>query len=67
MTAEGVEWTRPNGGYTLWLRLPRARGMDDLAWVERLGTAVMLVAPEHWFFAGESRDVAVRVSISCVG
>ena len=65
--AEGVKWTRPKGGYTLWLRLPRVRGMDDLGWVERFRDAGVLVAPGRWFFAGEPRGVAVRVSIACVG
>ncbi len=60
-----VEWTRPAGGYTLWLTLPNpveseSRICDDL---EKAGVRV---APGRRFYATAPAHAHLRLSIACV-
>lgn len=62
---EGVEWTRPVGGYALWLTLPAKSGRESL-WLQRLGAAGLRLAPGSRFFARAPQRVHFRLSIACV-
>jgi 2-aminoadipate transaminase len=59
---EGVEWTRPEGGLFLWVRLPE--GMDA---VELLNEAVeqkVAFVPGYAFYADESGHNTMRLNFS---
>lgn len=60
-----VEWTRPSGGYTAWLRLP-GRVADEHEWCRRFERAGVLVAPGRQFFGRPPRGGFARLSIACV-
>jgi GntR family transcriptional regulator/MocR family aminotransferase len=61
----GVEWTRPAGGYTLWLRLPAAKP-DERTLVERGLRAGVKVVPGSQFFPRPPGLPHLRLSIACV-
>jgi DNA-binding transcriptional MocR family regulator len=58
-----VTWTRPSGGYTLWVRLEREPGAEDnlLKCLEHHGVAV---APGSLFFPGHPSGLCFRLSVS---
>jgi len=60
----GIRWTRPVGGYTLWLTLP-GRAADERLWCERLARAGLLVAPGRAFFGSPPARPHCRLSIAC--
>lgn len=60
-----VEFTRPAGGYTLWLTLPGAAA-DEPGWCDRLARAGVKVAPGRDFFGAAPARPHVRLSIACV-
>ena len=60
-----VRWTRPVGGYTLWLTL--SDPVDTEATICReVGRAGVRVAPGRWFFAKPPENAHLRLSIACV-
>lgn len=61
----GCEWTRPEGGYTLWLKLPPGGG-DEATQVERIARAGVRVAPGSRFCLRPPARPAVRLSVACV-
>lgn len=61
----GVAWTRPLGGYTLWLTLPLPARREAEA-CARLLRAGVRVAPGRPFFARAPAAAHARLSISCV-
>jgi DNA-binding transcriptional MocR family regulator len=63
MPAE-IRWTRPSGGYTLWLTLP-GRGEDERLWCNRLARAGVRAAPGSRFFGVAPARPHLRLSISC--
>lgn len=60
-----VQWTKPCGGYTLWLRLP-ATGSEEDAWCKQLARAGVRVAPGSAFFGSPPTQTHLRLSIACV-
>ena len=60
-----VRFTRPEGGYTVWLSLPEARGQESVL-RERLERAGVAVTPGHGFFALQSPIPHFRLSIASV-
>ena len=60
-----VQWTRPVGGYTLWLTLPGRAG-DATTWRDRLADAGVRVAPGRRFFGAPPDRPHARLSIACV-
>jgi len=58
-----VTWTRPSGGYTLWVRLEADASAEVslLKCLEHHGTAV---APGSLFFPGKPRGLCFRLSVS---
>ncbi len=59
-----VAWTRPSGGYTLWLTLPGAFA-DEPFWCSRIAEAGVRVAPGRAFFGAAPTAAHARLSISC--
>ncbi|HVP14307.1 MAG TPA: PLP-dependent aminotransferase family protein [Terriglobales bacterium] len=60
-----VEWTRPAGGYTLWLALNGSK-LDEGAIVERCLREGVKVVPGRLFFAKPTVVPHLRLSIACV-
>jgi len=60
-----VEWTRPSGGYTLWLKLPRPIEVENKI-CDRLARSGIRVAPGGWFFAEPPTHAHLRLSIAVV-
>jgi DNA-binding transcriptional MocR family regulator len=60
----GVAWTRPAGGYTLWLTLPA--GADEDAVRARLETEGVLVGAGRRHFGRRPARGHLRLSIACV-
>ena len=63
---EGVEWTEPSGGYTLWLRVSGRRG-EEAALAERFAREGVRVAPGSLFYLRPPADPHFRLSIACAG
>ena len=61
-----VRWTRPVGGYTVWLTLA-GRSDDERLWCKRLAAAGVSVAPGRQFFGEPPSRPHFRLSIACVG
>jgi len=59
-----VEHTRPQGGYTAWLTLPKG-ARDEAEWRARLESSGVRAAPGSRFFAKGSERVHFRISIAC--
>ena len=63
LPARSVEWTRPAGGYTAWLRVAGPAGREA-ALVEAARRAGVQVAAGSLFFPEEPDGVCLRVSVS---
>jgi 2-aminoadipate transaminase len=59
---QGTAWTRPDGGYFLWLELPEAVDAGELS--ERAGAAGVAFIPGAGFFHGERGRSTARLSFS---
>lgn len=61
---EGVTWSRPNGGFFVWVTLP-----EHIDVVELLGQAAhngVIFFPGHWFYPHQDRRHTLRLSFSTV-
>lgn len=61
---EGVVWTRPRGGYMVWLTLPPGLGEDEMA--VRLAEAGVKVSFGRRYFGETPARGHIRLSIACV-
>ena len=59
---EGTRWTRPEGGYFLWLDLPS--GLDTVELSERAGAAGVAFVPGTSFFHDDRGQNSARLSFS---
>lgn len=59
----GVEWSRPGGGFFVWVRLPAGRSADDLLPIAaKHGVAYL---PGSWFYPpGQKDHTGLRLSFS---
>ncbi len=62
---EGCTWTRPEGGYTVWLTLP-STGLSEAELVERCAVAGVQVSPGCRYFLRPPGTPHLRLSISTV-
>jgi DNA-binding transcriptional MocR family regulator len=61
---EGLSWTRPEGGFFVWVTLP-----ENIDVVELLGRAArqgVIFFPGHWFYPRQERRNTFRLSFSTV-
>jgi len=61
----GVEWTRPSGGYTLWLRVTGTKADEDTLQARLLRDGVR-VSPGNLYFQTPRAEPSFRLSIACV-
>jgi DNA-binding transcriptional MocR family regulator len=64
MPSRGVEWTRPQGGYTLWLRVRGSR-LDEGALQARFRRGGVEALPGSLCFPRPSAEPHFRLSIAC--
>ncbi len=57
-----ASWTRPDGGYALWVTLPPTIDVDDLLTAAR--DEGVLFTPGHYFFNSEQGGNCLRLSIA---
>lgn len=58
----GVAWTKPAGGYTIWVKLPRAH--EDRTLREAMRANGVRVSLGRFYYAGRRRSDSLRVSIA---
>jgi DNA-binding transcriptional MocR family regulator len=58
-----VTWTKPDGGYTLWVSLPNSYGSEK-AFKETLIDNGVLVSPGIYYYYGSKEQKSFRISIS---
>lgn len=65
MPSRGVEWTKPQGGYTLWLRVtdPRLRGAEEPLHARLLAAGVKL-SPGSPFFSQAPAEPHFRICVT---
>jgi GntR family transcriptional regulator/MocR family aminotransferase len=63
---DGVTWTKPEGGYTLFVRTGPRRGLTENAAMEHLRAAGVLVSPGSLYFAKMPKDFCFRLSLANV-
>jgi DNA-binding transcriptional MocR family regulator len=63
ISPEWAEWTEPNGGYLIWLKL-RPAPAPPRDWEQLFASFGVKVAHGRRFFFSEPRDTYVRLSIS---
>ncbi|MEW6366789.1 MAG: PLP-dependent aminotransferase family protein [Acidobacteriota bacterium] len=63
MPQERVEWTRPAGGYTLWVRLRDCRRSEKEAQQDLLKAGVA-ISPGSFYFPAPQEDVYFRLSVT---
>ncbi len=61
----GVVWTKPSGGYTVWLTLPQ-KSLSEQDVMRRMSSFGVKVAPGSRFYARPRSVVQFRLSIACV-
>jgi DNA-binding transcriptional MocR family regulator len=62
----GIEWTTPNGGCTLWVRMAEGSAADEQALVKSAAAERVAVAPGSLFFPEVPDELSFRLSISRV-
>jgi 2-aminoadipate transaminase len=60
----GVTWSRPNGGFFIWITLPDE--LDTGALADTAATNGVIYFPGKWFFPDEDRHHTLRLSYSTV-
>jgi DNA-binding transcriptional MocR family regulator len=60
-----VRWTRPRGGYTVWLTLPEGAAPEDIV-AARAAANGVIVSPGRAFFGRRPARSHLRLSIACV-
>lgn len=64
-TGTSVLWTRPAGGYTLWLHIA-GDGADEESILRKIAAHGVLVSPGRFHYADGSQSVSFRISIGTV-
>jgi DNA-binding transcriptional MocR family regulator len=66
LPADRALWTRPTGGYTTWVRLPRRAAQEERALLEACRRERVAISPGSLYFAAAPRELCFRLSISSV-
>ena len=61
---EGVTWSRPDGGFFVWIELPRSIDTTELATAAADNGVIYF--PGKWFFPNEDQHHTLRLSFSTV-
>ena len=61
---EGVSWTRPGGGFFVWITVPSS--IDTARLSEQSAQRGVIFFPGHWFYPSQDRFNAIRLSYSTV-
>ncbi|MDQ3541749.1 MAG: hypothetical protein M3440_13800, partial [Chloroflexota bacterium] len=61
---EGVAWSRPRGGFFIWITLPDHLNTHDLA--NEAATDGVIFFPGHWFYPLQDQFNGIRLSYSTV-
>jgi len=61
---ESVTWSRPNGGFFVWITLPEQ--IDATALANEAADNGVIYFPGHWFYPDADRFNAIRLSYSTV-
>lgn len=61
---ETVTWSRPNGGFFVWITLPGRVNATELA--DQAADNGVIYFPGHWFYPDADRFNAIRLSYSTV-
>ena len=61
---ESVAWSKPDGGFFVWITLPEGMNATDLA-IPAADNGVIYF-PGHWFFPNHDRYNTIRLSFSTV-
>ena len=61
---EGVSWTRPGGGFFVWITVPSSINTARLS--EQSATRGVIFFPGHWFYPNQDRFNTIRLSYSTV-
>jgi DNA-binding transcriptional MocR family regulator len=64
LPARGVEWTRPAGGYTAWIRVPDQPAAREAALVDAARREGVLVTAGSLFFPEGADGLCLRISVS---
>lgn len=65
-TGLGLEWTTPNGGCTLWVRMPQVSGAKEQRLLDLAAAERVAITPGSLFFADPPEQLSFRLSISRV-
>lgn len=61
---EGVTWSRPSGGFFVWITVPSF--IDTAILAERAAEHGVIFFPGHWFYPNQDQFNAIRLSYSTV-
>jgi len=61
---EGVSWSRPAGGFFVWITVPSS--IDTARLSEQAAGHGVIFFPGHWFYPNQDRFNAIRLSYSTV-
>ena len=64
LPADGVEWTQPAGGYTLWVHVRERAAADERPLLDELRREHVLVGSGSWFFPRPADGIYFRLSIA---
>ncbi len=59
---DSVSWTRPTGGYTIWIKIPATLNEDQVR--ELTSSNGVVVSPGHYYFPQKKTSEYFRVSIA---
>lgn len=59
---DGLKWTRPAGGYTIWVKTPWK--MDEERWYRYLSDFGVIVSPGSYYFPDDEASQYFRISIA---
>jgi len=59
---DSVSWTRPTGGYTIWIKIPKRLSEEQAH--ELTSSNGVVISPGHYYFPKKKTSEYFRVSIA---